>query len=40
MTETEVMSVQESAEYFKVKARAMYRLVAASEIPGFKVGLF
>ncbi len=38
MTETEVMTVREVAEYLKVKARTIYRLVANREIPSFKVG--
>ena len=38
MTGTEVMTVRESAECLQVKARAMYRLVANREIPGFQSG--
>ena len=38
MIKTEVMTVREVAEYLKVKARTIYRLVANGEIPGFKVG--
>ena len=38
MTKSEVMTVREVAEYLKVKARTIYRLVANGEIPGFKVG--
>ena len=38
MEETEVMTRREVAEYLKVQARTIYRLVANREIPGFKVG--
>ena len=38
MIKTDVMTVREVAEYLKVKARTIYRLVANGEIPGFKVG--
>ena len=38
MTGTELMTVRESAECLKVKARSMYRLVAAGETPAFEVG--
>ncbi len=38
MTATDVMTVREVAEYLKVKARTIYRLVSKKEIPGFKVG--
>lgn len=38
MTDTDVMTVREVAEYLKVKDRTIYRLVANGEIPGFKVG--
>ena len=34
------MTVREVAEYLKVKERTVYRLVAASDIPAFKVGEF
>ena len=38
MVDTDVMTVREVAEYLKVKERTVYRLVAASDIPAFKVG--
>ena len=38
MTDTNVITVREVTEYLKVKDRTIYRLVANSEIPGFKVG--
>ena len=38
MIDTDVMTVREVAEYLKVKARTIYRLVANGEIPGFKMG--
>ena len=40
MIDTDVMTVREVAEYLKVQARTIYRLVANGEIPGFKVGGF
>lgn len=36
MTGPEVVTVRESSECLKVKAHAMYRLVAAGEVPAFK----
>ena len=36
MTGPEAVTVRESSECLKVKAHAMYRLVAAGEIPAFK----
>ena len=38
MTNTDVMTVREVAEYLKVKERTIYRLVAKGGIPAFKVG--
>ena len=38
MTDTDVMTVHEVAEYLKVKDRTIYRLVANGDMPGFKVG--
>ena len=38
MVETDVMTVREVAEYLKVKDRTIYRLVAAGDMPAFKVG--
>ena len=38
MTDSDVMTVREVAEYLKVKDRTIYRLVANREIPCFKVG--
>ena len=38
MTDTDVMTVREVAEYLRVKERTIYGLVANGEIPGFKVG--
>ena len=38
MTDTDIMTVREVAEYLKVKERTIYRLVANGRIPAFKVG--
>ena len=36
--ETDIMTIQEGAEYLKVKEKTAYKLVADGKIPGFKVG--
>lgn len=38
MTETDILTVHEVAEYLKVKDRTIYRLLGHGEIPDFKVG--
>lgn len=34
----EILTVRELAEYLKVKPGTIYRMAAAGQIPGFKVG--
>ena len=34
----EILTVREVAEYLKVKPGTIYRMAAAGEMPGFKVG--
>jgi excisionase family DNA binding protein len=35
---TEIMTIDEVAEYLKLKLKTAYALVARGDIPGFKVG--
>ena len=35
---TEILTVREVAEYLKVRPGTIYRMAAAGEMPGFKVG--
>ena len=35
---TEIMTIDEVAEYLKLKLKTAYTLVARGDIPGFKVG--
>jgi excisionase family DNA binding protein len=35
---TEIMTIDEVAEYLKLKIKTAYALTAKGEIPGFKVG--
>ena len=35
---TDILTVQELAEYLKLNEKTAYRLAAKGEIPGFKVG--
>ena len=35
---TEIMTIQEVAEYLKLNEKTAYRLASVGEIPGFKVG--
>jgi excisionase family DNA binding protein len=37
-TPTEIMTIQEVAEYLKLYEKTAYRLASEGEIPGFKVG--
>lgn len=34
----EVLTAQEAAEYLRVSVKTLYRLVAAGQVPGQKVG--
>jgi excisionase family DNA binding protein len=34
----DIMTIQEVAEYLKVKEKTAYRLASEGKIPGFKVG--
>ena len=35
---TDIMTIQEVAEYLKLNEKTAYRLASEGEIPGFKVG--
>lgn len=35
---TDIMTIEEVAEYLKLAEKTAYRLVAEGKIPGFKVG--
>ena len=35
---TDIMTIQEVAEYLKLNEKTAYRLASGGEIPGFKVG--
>ncbi len=36
--QTDIMTIQEVAEYLKLNQKTAYRLASEGEIPGFKVG--
>lgn len=36
--DTEILTIKEVAEYFKVNERTIYRLANKGDIPAFKVG--
>lgn len=38
MSDDEIMTVKELAEYLKIAEKTAYRFVAEGKIPGFKVG--
>lgn len=38
MTDHEIMTVKELAEYLKIAEKTAYRFAAEKKIPGFKVG--
>jgi excisionase family DNA binding protein len=38
MSDDEIMTVRELAEYLKIAEKTAYRFVAEGKIPGFKVG--
>ena len=35
---TEILTVREVADYVKVRAGTVYRMAAAGQMPGFKIG--
>ena len=38
MSEDEIMTVKELAEYLKIAEKTAYRFAAEGKVPGFKVG--
>ncbi len=36
--DSDIMTIKEVAEYLKITEKTAYRLVAAGDLPGFKVG--
>jgi excisionase family DNA binding protein len=38
MSDTEIMTIKELAEYLKIAEKTAYRFAAEGKVPGFKVG--
>jgi excisionase family DNA binding protein len=36
--DTDILTVQEAADYLKINHKTAYRLAASGKIPGFKIG--